>query len=168
MNAVYITSRYRGTGPGTGSGVKPNPDDEGKTPGDWNYLIAYVGHQAVPGMPMTVLHRVCLDWGSFIKTSGWHGLDVATDAGTTYGIGKSMRSADGKGDTGRRILFAWMTNGYWGGHGQNRPVPYGEPIYETGLPKDSLSLPRDMTFAADTGPSAVLVGVAVEGGLSAV
>ena len=29
--------------------------------------------------------------------------------------GKSMRSAEGEGDTGRRVLFAWMTNGYWDG-----------------------------------------------------
>jgi sucrose-6-phosphate hydrolase SacC (GH32 family) len=148
VNAVYITSRY-----GAGqdllnvSGVKPDPDG----PGGWNYLMAYVGHHAEPGQPMTVLHRVCMDWGSFVRTSGWHGLDVATDAGTTYGIGKSMRSAEGKGDTGRRILFAWMTNGYWAGNGPNRKVPYGENMYAQGLPKDSLSLPRDMTFAADTG-----------------
>eukprot|EP01051_Picozoa_sp_SAG22_P008310 SAG22_NODE_626_length_8433_cov_43.291097_2_plen_652_part_00 len=150
VNAVYLTNRYRGAGPGNGSGIAPNPDDEGLSqPGEWNYLIAYVGHQAKPGRPMTVLHRVCLDWGSFVRTSGWHGLDAATDAGTTYGIGKSMRSAEGTQDTGRRVLFGWMTNGYWDGHGPNRAVPYGEPIYQQGLPKDSLSLPRDMTFAAD-------------------
>ena len=144
VNAVYITSRYRGAGPINGSGVKPDPDG----PGEWNYLIAYVGHQAAPGQPMTVLHRVCLDWGSFVRTSGWHGLDAATDAGTTFGIGKSMRSAEGKGDTGRRILFAWMSNGYWDGHAANYE-PEGLEIYAPGLPKDSLSLPRDMTFAAD-------------------
>jgi len=141
VNAVFITTRYRGLG---GSGVEPDPDG----PGAWNYLMAYVGYQAAPGQPMSVLHRVCLDWGSFVRTSGWHGLDAATDAGTTYGIGKSMRSADGRGDTGRRILLAWMSNGYWDGHGANYN-PSGEPIYAPGLPKDSLSLPRDMTFAAD-------------------
>ena len=146
VNAVFITSRYRGMGPinGTGARVKPDPDGAG----EWNYLMAYVGHQNEPGQPMTVLHRVCLDWGSFVRTSGWHGVDAATDAGTTYGIGKTMRSAEGKGDTGRRILFAWMTNGYWDGHGRNYD-PEGLPIYDPGLPKDSLSLPRDMTFAAD-------------------
>ena len=69
-------------------------------------------------------------------------------AGTTFGIGKSMRSAEGKGDTGRRILFAWMSNGYWDGHAPNYE-PEGLEIYAPGLPKDSLSLPRDMTFAAD-------------------
>eukprot|EP01046_Picozoa_sp_COSAG06_P032106 COSAG06_NODE_3184_length_5718_cov_20.414842_3_plen_261_part_00 len=106
-----------------------------------NYLIAYVGHQAVPGEPMTVLHRACLDWSAFVRTSGWHGIDAATNAGTTYGIGKSMRSAEGKGDTGRRVLFAWMTNGYWDGSDAVVRAP--------GLPKDSLSLPRDMTFAPD-------------------
>ena len=51
-----------------------------------NYLIAYVGHQAVPGEPMTVLHRACLDWSAFVRTSGWHGIDAATNAGTTYGM----------------------------------------------------------------------------------
>ena len=55
--------------------------------------------------------------------------------------GKSMRSAEGKGDTGRRVLFAWMTNGYWDGSDAVVRAP--------GLPKDSLSLPRDMTFALD-------------------
>ena len=97
---------------------------------------------------MTVLHRVCLDWGSFVRTTGWHGIDAAVDAGTTYGVGKSMRSAEGKGDTGRRILVAWMSNGYWDGHGMNYDAS-GKQIYDQGLPKDSLSLPRDMTFAAD-------------------
>ena len=106
-----------------------------------NYLIAYVGHQAAPGEPMTVLHRACLDWSAFVRTSGWHGIDAATNAGTTYGIGKSMRSAEGRGDTGRRVLFAWMTNGYWDGSDAVVRAP--------GLPKDSLSLPRDMTFAPD-------------------
>ncbi len=61
--------------------------------------MAYVGHQEHPGQSMRVLHRVCLDWGAFIRTTGWHGLDAATDAGTTYGIGKSMRAAEGAGDT---------------------------------------------------------------------
>ena len=51
-----------------------------------NYLIAYVGHQAAPGEPMTVLHRACLDWSAFVRTSGWHGIDAATNAGTTYGM----------------------------------------------------------------------------------
>jgi hypothetical protein len=69
------------------------------TGGFWNYLMAYVGHQEHPGQSMRVLHRVCLDWGAFIRTTGWHGLDAATDAGTTYGIGKSMRAAEGAGDT---------------------------------------------------------------------
>ena len=46
-----------------------------------------------------------------------------------------MRSAEGKGDTGRRVLFAWMTNGYWDGSDAVVRAP--------GLPKDSLSLPRD-------------------------
>ena len=45
-----------------------------------------------------------------------------------------MRSAEGKGDTGRRVLFAWMTNGYWDGSDAVVRAP--------GLPKDSLSLPR--------------------------
>ena len=52
-----------------------------------------------------------------------------------------MRSAEGEGDTGRRVLFAWMTNGYWDGSDAVVRAP--------GLPKDSLSLPRDMTFAPD-------------------
>ena len=130
------------------TGVKPDPDGQG----EWNYLMVYVGYQAEPSQPMSVLYRVCLhvDWGSFVMTSGWHGLDAATDAGTTHGIGKSMRSAEGNGDTGRRTLFAWMTNGYLDGHGPNYMYnPSGEPMYAPGLPKDELSLPRDITFAPD-------------------
>jgi sucrose-6-phosphate hydrolase SacC (GH32 family) len=52
-----------------------------------------------------------------------------------------MRSGELEADTGRRILFAWMTNGYWDGADAVVKAP--------GLPKDSLSLPRDITFAAD-------------------
>jgi hypothetical protein len=135
VNAVFITSRYDKNA--MEPGVKPDPDGDGF----WNYLMAYVGYQAEPGQPMMVLHRVCLDWSAFVRTSGWHGVDAATDAGTTFGIGKSMRSAEGKGDTGRRVLFAWMTNGYWDGS--------DAVVRASGLPKDSLSLPRDMTFAPD-------------------
>ena len=40
----------------------------------------------------------CLDWGSFVRTAGWHGIDAATTDGLMYGIGKTMRS--GPPDTG--------------------------------------------------------------------
>jgi hypothetical protein len=84
VNAVFITSRY-GKGSPDKMIPKEKPDPDGS--GFWNYLMAYVGVQHAPGKPMRVLHRVCLDWGSFVRTEGYHGIDAATDAGTTYGIG---------------------------------------------------------------------------------
>ena len=41
-----------------------------------------------------------------------------------------------------------MSNGYWDGHGPNYNSS-GEPMYAPGLPKDALSLLRDITFAPD-------------------
>ena len=125
VNAVFITSLY---------GNSPPLD------GTWNYLVAYVGHQPTPGAPLSVHRCVCLDWSAFVRTKGWHGLDAALIDGTTFGIGKSMRS--GPPDTGRRVLLAWMNNGFWNGAHDPRTDN------DDSLPRDALSLPRDLSFSS--------------------
>ena len=127
VNAVFITSLY---------GVILN--GSGTQLGSWTQLVAFVGHQPTPGAPMDVRYLVCLDWSSFVRTEGWHGVDAAIVDGTTFGIGKSMRS--GPPDTGRRILLAWMNNGFWNGKHD------GRTDNDDALPRDALSLPRDMSF----------------------
>jgi hypothetical protein len=97
---VFLTSRYGKSN----SSVEPT--------GLFNFFMAYIGKQDTPGGPMRVLHRAAVDWGPFVRTTGWHGIAAATDAATTFGIGKSMRAGEGKADTGRRLVFSWMTNGY--------------------------------------------------------
>ena len=126
VNAVFITSLY---------GNSPPLD------GVWNYLVAYVGHQPKPDAPLSVQRCVCLDWSAFVRTKGWHGLDAAITDGTTFGIGKSMRS--GPPNTGRRVLLAWMNNGFWDGAHDPRTDN------DDSLPRDALSLPRDLSFSPE-------------------
>ena len=136
VNAVFVTSLY---------GVIVNDSNPQIRNGNWNQLVAYVGHQPTPGAPMQLLPGaagcVCLDWGNFVRTTGWHGIDAATTDGLMYGIGKTMRT--GPPDTGRRVLLAWMNNGFSSGAHDGRT-----DNNETNqiLPRDALSLPRDLSF----------------------